>query len=111
MLPRGAKSRPGDTPVIHRIRAQQDPRVGAAQSQGQWPVTTAGGPRGQRERWQSGRPRPVKAAHLHSGFVLYLACCFLPAALYVTQPDRFLALALIGVFAAVVVLLPVGKRR
>lgn len=45
------------------------------------------------------------------GLALYLLACFLPAFLYATQPDRFVGLALIGLFAAVVVLLPAGSRR
>lgn len=42
------------------------------------------------------------------GLLAYLACCFLPAALYATQPNRFVGLALVGLFAALV---PLMLRR
>lgn len=46
-----------------------------------------------------------------AGLPLFLLVCFFPAAIYVTQPSRFLGLALVGLFAVVVVLLPSGRRR
>jgi hypothetical protein len=45
-----------------------------------------------------------------SGFLLFLCACFLPAALYVTQPGAFIGLVLVGLFAALVVLLPVAPK-